>query len=95
MQECVYLNLVMLKDNAAADILKRSYPDQINQRRIFMPTRQMPVGSGFGAASTTADVIAGIDLTGKNVIVTGGYSGLGRETVRTLRSAILQETSRR
>jgi NAD(P)-dependent dehydrogenase (short-subunit alcohol dehydrogenase family) len=48
---------------------------------------QIPIGSGFGAASTTGDVIQGIDLSGKTAIVTGGYSGLGLETVRTLRSA--------
>jgi NAD(P)-dependent dehydrogenase (short-subunit alcohol dehydrogenase family) len=50
-------------------------------------TEQSPIGSGFGATSTTADVIAGIDLHGKNAIVTGGYSGLGLETVRALSSA--------
>jgi NAD(P)-dependent dehydrogenase (short-subunit alcohol dehydrogenase family) len=33
------------------------------------------------------DVIKGIDLTGKTAIVTGGYSGLGKETVRTFRGA--------
>ena len=47
-----------------------------------MSTPQSPVGSGFGATSTATDVIRGIDLTGKVAIVTGGYSGLGRETVR-------------
>ena len=52
-----------------------------------MSTRQSPVGSGFGAASTATDVIRGIDLTGKVAIVTGGYSGLGRETVRTFLGA--------
>lgn len=52
-----------------------------------MLTPQKPVGSGFGAASTSNDVIAGIDLSGKTAIVTGGYSGLGRETARVLRSA--------
>ena len=45
-------------------------------------TPQAPIGSGFGKASTAEEVIAGIDLTGKTAIVTGGYSGLGRETVR-------------
>jgi NAD(P)-dependent dehydrogenase (short-subunit alcohol dehydrogenase family) len=40
-------------------------------------TEQRPIGSGFGAATTTAEVIAGCDLTGKTAIVTGGYSGLG------------------
>lgn len=52
-----------------------------------MPTLQKPIGSGFGAASTTGDVIKGIDLSGKIAIVTGGYSGIGLETARVLRSA--------
>src|SRR5258708_8744353 len=46
---------------------------------------QQPIGSGFGAASTADDVIKGIDLSGKVAIGTGGYSGIGLETVRTLR----------
>ncbi|UFS58186.1 SDR family NAD(P)-dependent oxidoreductase [Subtercola endophyticus] len=41
----------------------------------------------FGAESTAADVIAGIDLTGKRAIVTGGSSGIGIETARALSSA--------
>lgn len=52
-----------------------------------MATRQQPVGSGFGITSTAADVIHGIALAGKVAIVTGGYSGLGRETVRILLGA--------
>ncbi len=52
-----------------------------------MLTTQASIGSGFGVASTAAEVIAGIDLTGTVAIVTGGYSGLGVETVRAFSSA--------
>jgi len=31
----------------------------------------------FGAESTAAEVIAGVDLSGRRAIVTGGSSGLG------------------
>jgi NAD(P)-dependent dehydrogenase (short-subunit alcohol dehydrogenase family) len=50
-------------------------------------TRQAPIPSGFGMRSTASDVIAGIDLSGKTVVVTGGYSGLGLETVRAIAGA--------
>jgi len=52
-----------------------------------MSTLQQPINSGFTAASTTADVVRGIDLKDKIAIVTGGYSGLGLETVRTFAQA--------
>lgn len=50
-------------------------------------TPQHPIGSGFAADTTAAEVIRGVDLSGKTAIVTGGYSGIGLETTRTLRSA--------
>ena len=45
---------------------------------------QVPTDSGFVAKTDGADVIKGIDLAGKTAIVTGGYSGIGLETVRAL-----------
>jgi NAD(P)-dependent dehydrogenase (short-subunit alcohol dehydrogenase family) len=48
---------------------------------------QCPIGSGFGAASTVDEVIAGRDLTGKVAIVTGGYAGLGLVAASTLADA--------
>src|SRR3954470_18135731 len=52
-----------------------------------MRTPQAPLGSGFGYRTTAAEVLAGIDLGGRLAIVTGGYSGLGLETVRALSGA--------
>ncbi|HJO66241.1 MAG TPA: SDR family NAD(P)-dependent oxidoreductase [Sphingomonas sanguinis] len=52
-----------------------------------MIDQQHPLGSGFGAATTTADVLDGIDLTGRLAVVTGGHSGLGLETTKALAAA--------
>jgi NAD(P)-dependent dehydrogenase (short-subunit alcohol dehydrogenase family) len=41
----------------------------------------------FGFASTAAEVIDGIDLSGRRAIVTGGSSGIGIETARALAGA--------
>lgn len=40
--------------------------------------------SAFGAKSTTDEVLDGIDLSGKTVLITGGTSGLGAETARAM-----------
>lgn len=50
-------------------------------------TDQQPLGSPFSATSTAHDVTAGLDLSGRNAVVTGGYSGLGLETARVLAAA--------
>ncbi|MBE8476531.1 SDR family NAD(P)-dependent oxidoreductase [Streptomyces justiciae] len=52
-----------------------------------MSTAQHKIGSGYDAHSTAEDVLAGIDLSGKLAVVTGGYSGLGLETTRALTKA--------
>lgn len=41
----------------------------------------------FGAESTADEVITGVNLARRHAIVTGGASGLGRETARALASA--------
>src|ERR1700678_876190 len=38
----------------------------------------------FGATSTTDDVLTGIDLQGKRILVTGVSAGIGVETARAL-----------
>lgn len=52
-----------------------------------MVSQQIPVNSPFGYRSTATEVVSGINLTGKTAIVTGGYSGIGTETVRALAGA--------
>lgn len=51
-----------------------------------MPTHS-PVTTPFGFEATPAEVLDGVDLTGARAIVTGGTSGLGAETARTLAAA--------
>ena len=40
--------------------------------------------ASFGAKSTTDEVLAGVDLSGKRILVTGVSAGLGVETARAL-----------
>jgi len=46
----------------------------------------------FGAESTAAEVIAGMDLSGRRAIVTGASSGIGVATARALASANAEVT---
>jgi hypothetical protein len=76
----------------------RGDPPKVSLRRVSrrrcpaptvggMATPQIPVNSGFTADSTVAEVLAGVELTGKLAIVTGGYSGIGTAVTRALSEA--------
>ncbi|AKT43068.1 oxidoreductase [Chondromyces crocatus] len=52
-----------------------------------MSSRQAPIGSGLGPKSTAEEALGGRDLSGVEIIVTGGYAGLGLETARVLGNA--------
>lgn len=47
----------------------------------------MPHQIPFGFSTTASEVLAGVDLTGRTMIVTGGASGIGIETVKSLATA--------
>jgi NAD(P)-dependent dehydrogenase (short-subunit alcohol dehydrogenase family) len=50
-------------------------------------TQQKPLHNGFGPTTTAAEVSAGLDLSAKIAVVTGGSSGIGAETARVLAEA--------
>jgi NAD(P)-dependent dehydrogenase (short-subunit alcohol dehydrogenase family) len=56
-----------------------------NIQEIFMPAlAQNAVTTTLGATSTTDEVLHGVNLRGKRVLVTGVSAGLGVETARAL-----------
>lgn len=57
------------------------------EQNNYQGALQQPISSGFTAQSTAADVMKGVNLSGKTAIVTGGYAGIGLETTRVLAAA--------
>lgn len=47
----------------------------------------VPVRTPFGFGSTAGEIVAGVDLAGKRIIVTGAASGIGVATARALAAA--------
>lgn len=58
----------------------------------YMGARQTRIDSGFSATSTAGEVLRGINLKGKNVVITGGNVGVGLETTKALAEAGAQVT---
>jgi NAD(P)-dependent dehydrogenase (short-subunit alcohol dehydrogenase family) len=49
-----------------------------------MPANSPLITTRFDSTSTADDVVAGVDLSGFRAVVTGGSSGIGLETARSL-----------
>jgi NAD(P)-dependent dehydrogenase (short-subunit alcohol dehydrogenase family) len=47
---------------------------------------QSPINSKYGHKSTAMEIVNGLNISGKNVVITGGYAGTGLETTKALAS---------
>lgn len=61
-------------------------PGDVTTVEGMSPSSAPKIITPFGFASTAADVAAGVDLAGRNAVVTGGSSGIGVETARAVAS---------
>lgn len=52
-----------------------------------------PMKTPFGPRATATEVLEGVSLAGKRIVVTGGASGIGAETVRALARAGAEVTA--
>jgi NAD(P)-dependent dehydrogenase (short-subunit alcohol dehydrogenase family) len=59
---------------------------EVQNFRLLAQTMETLMAAVFGATSTTDQVLEGVDLSGKRVLVTGVSAGLGVETARALAS---------
>jgi hypothetical protein len=63
-----------------------------NKGAVFEATSGTRV---FGPTSTTEDVLAGIDLHGKRILVTGVSAGIGVETRARLQNMVRGSSARK
>jgi len=54
---------------------------------IISDVKQHPISNKWNHSTTAMEIVEGVDLKGKNVIITGGYTGFGLETTKALTSA--------